>query len=703
MRKSVSLRTILLGTVVGLVALMPDVASAQASSDGIEQVTVTAERRSEQIQHVAASIQAFNADTLTQNNINDFGDLQRLVSGLTISASGPAPSPSIRGIGGHGNNPGDEPVVATYIDGVYQPFARAGYTELNNVERVEVLKGPQGTLYGRNATGGAILIVTRDPTVDPSAQFSASYGSYGERRESAYMTGGFGKIAADVAIEGNDDNGYDYDPIRKEHTGRDDSFNIRSKVQFTPNDNAKFTLIYSHLYDANSEATAVQPVDGNTIARVKAPLGLFIPTQPYQVNLTGFPTMKNAQDSLAFVANFHFDAFDLNSVSNAQGNWAHFIYDSDGVAPNVITSDTVDKSRTLDEELYATSNNSGPFQWVVGSFYYHDTSKADPQIVAGQPFVYTRGITDSIAAYAQGTYNFTKDLALTVGGRYTNEHRTYDATQAAASAHGHVRYGRLTPSATLEYHESDDWLFYAKADQAFKSGIFNSLTLNAVPARPESVTGYEAGVKADPATWLRTNVALFYNDYKNMQVNAKDPVTGVSTLINAASATTYGVDADITVVPTEGLNLTGGVTIMHATYSNFPGAQFFVPTGLGGNTLVFGNAKGNQIQRIPRYQGNLGADYTMAAFGGNLNFTANALFVGKMPWNLNNHVEENPYTVLDAQISWTPPSGHYRLSVWGRNLGDSVYRIDEVTSTNADTQGFAPPRFVGIKAEYFWN
>ncbi len=681
--------------------------AAAPTGTAVEEIIVTAQRREERLQDVPASISAFSSGMLERAGIESTKELTQVTPGLNFTQSSYSPQPTIRGIGTRGVSAGDESVVPVYVDGVYQPVLSSTVIELNNIERIEVLKGPQGALLGRNATGGAINVITRTPSADPSADLSLSYGRFNEVVAKAYATRGFGPVAADLAILASKDDGYIRNIAKGEDQGSVETFSIRSKLLVEPTDGVDLTLTLGHVHTVDSTPYATQPQNGNTIARRFNPRVL-LPSGPYETSALNAGALKTFQNYAAFSAVWKLPSVELHSITGLQYNELSAVADSDGTPQDVGVQSYTNYARSIYQDFYAVSDLEGPFSWIAGVTLYKDTAggkgtvqtlRSFPSGALSTTSSTGRVRTESIALWFQAGYDLTEALNLTVGGRYTQDKKTFWIRNnvSAATLDAEKTWSKFTPTATLKYTVSPELNVYAKAGQAFKAGIFPSTTFSTRPVNPETVTQYEVGLKAEPLPWLRANLAAYFTDYKNVQVNVRDPVTLVSTLENAAAAEIYGLEGELFATPMQGLNIRAGFSLLHGEYKEYKNAQITVPTGLGGSGSATIDASGKTLIRTPDITANLGFDYTRDALGGEVTWSANAFYSGESYWEASNRVREAPYTIVNSEISWLDPSRRYRFAVWGENLLDEAYSLFVLSSTTADSQVFARPRTFGIR------
>ncbi|MDO7842313.1 TonB-dependent receptor [Sphingomonas immobilis] len=696
----------------------PETAPAPAAQPDVGDIVVTAQRREERLQDVPISISAFSAATLQNSGIQSSKELAQVVPGFNFAQSSFSPQPTIRGIGTRGVGAGDESVVPVYIDGVYQPFLASSVMELNNIDRIEVLRGPQGALLGRNSTGGAINIITTTPSAQEAFKASASYGNYDEVLLKGYATGGNDVIAADLAVLYKDDNGYLKNLQGGPNRGDTNGFSIRGKVRVRPTENLDLIFSVSHNTMRDSLATSAQPLNRNTTALVRNP-AVLIPTGPFETSTNGGDS-RFQQNAGSLTAIFHAGFADITAITGVDRSQLDILSDNDATAQPVSLQKVNYYSNSIVQELYASST-TGRLDWIVGGTYFQATAGNNPSQVittsaAGVTTAATNIVsvvtTDSIAAYAQLTYHLTDALSITAAGRYTSEIRGFDITNLNLTTNnerfGRKRFSQFTPSGTIQYKFSDDANVYLKAGQGFKSGIFASSTFpsgsaNPVPVNPETVTQYEIGGKFKMAPWLRGTIAAFYTDYSDLQVNVRNPVTLASDLQNAGAARLYGGEAELFANPVQGLNLRFGMSLLHGTYTSYPGAQVTTPilsaggVPTGGNATVFIDATGKNIIRTPFITVSGGFDYAFDIGAGKITTAANVYYSGKQYWEASNRVVQPGYTLINGEVGWRPAGGHYKVAVWVQNLLDTAHQLYILSSASGDTQVFAKPRTYGVR------
>lgn len=673
----------------------------EVEQTSLEEIVVVAQRREERLQDVPLTITAVTANTLSASGVPTTRELAMVVPGLTISSGGPIPQPSIRGIGTRGATAGDESVVPVYIDGVYQPFQAGLFFSLNNVERIEVLKGPQGILFGRNATGGAINIITRRPEAAFGLDGSASYGNYGSYEGKLYATGGSDTIAVDFAGSVRGDDGFVRDVVRGTDLASTEEYAVRGSLLFTPNDRFDLRVAVSDSKIEDNQGFTTQPVNRNTIALQTTP-GLFVPTAPWETALSFDPEYTVTQTAASAVATLHFDALDLVSISGWQENKFVGLSDSDASSRALATLDYSVEMDAINQEIYAASRGEHVVDWLVGAFYHGNEAGYPYFITNGGTPVISQVDTDSYAGYAQVTVHLGDQWSLIGGGRYTKEEKHYTARRGATGTPviADAEFSRFTPSATLQFEPTDNINLYARYSEAFKAGLFNQTALLTTAVKPEEVTQYELGLKARLNSSFQFNAAVYRSDYTDIQVTVRDPATSVTGLQNAAEAQLTGGEAEISWIPLPGLTVTGGLSIIDAEYEDFFGAQVTTPRAGGGNTTEYVDASGNKLVKVPEQTYNLSVQYATSLAGGELDANVSALYTGEQFWDPGNRLVEDPYTLINAELGWTTAGGGYRVALWGQNLTDEVYSASVSTTANADWRSFGRPRTYGIRVNF---
>lgn len=681
------------------------------SSSGISDIIVTATRREERLQDVAVAVTAITGDSLSAADVSTVRSLTQVVPGFIGSRNMGVFQPVIRGVGSTGISIGDEPNIATYVDGVYQPESAANWIDLVEVERVEVLRGPQGTTFGRNATGGLINVITPDPSFDLRGKASLRYGRMrrdaGDYDARFYITGGLSdKLAADFAALYRKNDGYIDDLVHSGTLGDQEVINFRSKLLWQPSDNAK-VILTGEFFDQNSTTNSPQPVNGNTAGR-RFP-GVILPTDAWQASLTSIPTLDLRRWSAALHVKLEFDGFNLEATSGFMN--LRWYQETDSDASNIFLGNfpATFATESGSQEIKFTSADPGRFQWLLGGYFYQFGGHSGLDIVTspGPGIPPTTLNLDpalsgrSFAGFAEGTYEIVDDLFITVGARYTTERRTFEQV-----VNGNLvvpktakSFNKFNYRGAVRYQFAPDGSIYASYGTAFKSGVYNMAGTSPNPVNPENIKAWEAGIKVDPFNWLRTNLAVYHYTYDDLQVQAKDASGPSYVLQNAASAKIYGGEFEAIIQPIDDLNIRGSAAYSHARYRDFPLAQSFFPRPDGGNTVAPADASGNVMTRAPKWTFNLGVDWGHEFDAGRLGVSVNTFYSTRLYYDFQNIFSQPSYTLTNASISFAPTGDRWKFSLWATNLtNEKVFQTIRVGAQATD--GFyEQPRKVGVSAE----
>ena len=359
-------------------------------------IVVTAQRRSERLTDVPVSVTALSADTIKASGVTDTYSLQQVTPGLRMERLGGYTQPSIRGVTAGSTSPGSEANVAIYVDGIYQPNQAANTIDLPDVARVEVSKGPQGTLFGRNATGGAIQIFTREPQYTPSADMTVGYGRFNDFKATAFITAPLvdDKLAFSISGAYEEMDGWNHDLYNGGHVGDLKSRLVRAKLLIEPADNVTFTLGGQYSHRSDDSLFAYSALNGNT-------LGPKVAIQPYDVSVNTSPVTDTESWNISLRGSVDTAVGVVSTLTAYSKTQLDIAADGDA-SPEEIISFTIDSpDKNFTQELNFASEKFGRFSFIAGLFYYSDDSSYDPLIgFFPAPFVnYADVTTRAYAAY----------------------------------------------------------------------------------------------------------------------------------------------------------------------------------------------------------------------------------------------------------------------------------------------------------------
>jgi iron complex outermembrane receptor protein len=694
-------------------------AQPQADDTALPDIIVTAQRTSQSLQQVPIAVTAVTAGDLASRQVMNTLNLDTAVPNLTLSENGVSVTPFLRGVGSNQSNPNDEASVATYIDGVYIPSVTGNIFKFNNVERIEVLKGPQGTLFGRNATGGVIQIITRDPVQQPLVDASVGYGTFNTLEAQAYVSGGLASnLAADLAFSfDRNGDGYGKDINRNADIFLRNQLGLRSKILWTPGANTEIRLTgdYSRLKSTGADyqlAPGVIGADG----------------------VTGYPGKRKTNTDFRNTADNEVYGFSLRidqdldfarlvSISGYRHVTGEFQLDQDATPTPIVQATINQFAESFSQEIQLLSKKDSTIDWLIGGYFFDAKYAYTPLRIAGFAAAPLPNIdlfgsqkTRSYSGYGQATVPIFADTKLTGGLRYTYETQDTDGyTESGGVVFPHApnplcpgatthcpqsqNIKKLTWRAALDHSFSSDILGYLSYNRGIKSGGFNMINAGTPGYRPEVLDAYEAGLKMQLFDHkVRFNIAAFIYDYKDIQVFN---ITGGGAVLttNAAAARVHGVDADLTIKASRYFTISAGAGWLDGKYTDFPNATF-TPSSplLGGQSSV--NATGNDMIYAPRVSGNLSLDYRIPTSFGDIGLNATGSYRDKVFVSAANRLFIPSYAVVNTTLGWTSPDKRYGVQFWVRNLFDKDYYLNRTEQALGDIQFLAPPRTVGVTVSF---
>jgi len=710
-RKSLNSRGPLLGSTAVVLACVAwsgaasaqavDTAAKDASAVAVEELVVTAERRATNLQDTPIAITAFSAQALEDRKVDNVRDLAGQIPNLSISRvtiSHTTQTYSLRGVGE--SDPIQEPVLAVYVDDVYIPRQIGSMIEFNDLERIEVLRGPQGTLYGRNSSAGALRVITRDPGREFRAKAEVGLGNYGAVDVRALVEGPISDtVSASLSYIRHQRDGVTFDPTLNHDVNRIDVDAYRAKLRWTPNEKLDALLTVNATRDRS---------DSRSYIPIRQPGGGFS-------KRLSFSEVEPSQDldqisgSLRLTYKLS-DALQLKSISAYGGfNLNPVNYDNDGetalIQKNLIhyNDQYVTQELQLNGEFDRVTFTTGVF-FLHERFYVERDGYSRRNAQATNPvttpgnynFLRAHNITntDAYAVFGEATWKITDRLSLITGLRWTNEKKEFTFDNSILNLAGQVTaasirgvsektWSKITPKVSVQYEWTPDITSYATYSQGFKSGGFDNratrLDLATLPFQPEEVTTYEGGLKSELFDRrLRANLAVFYNDYKDLQVSFYDPAYVGSRRGNAGQATSYGVELETDAQLTQTLSAQFSVGYLFAEYDEYKGA--------GGAGV---DADGNRLTNSPRW-----------SLSGGLNWTVPVQIPGSLRLGVNAQYQTRTYSnavpsaggqheipaqgFLNAVATWTAPDPRWSVVLSGRNLTNSA---KPVSSTYTPSTG----------------
>ena len=680
------------------------------------EIIVTAQRREERLQDVPIAISVLNSEKMELLGLESTKQIFQVTPGMTLVNSNGFLNPRIRGVGSTSAGPGVENSVAVYVDGVYLASSPATALSLINVERVEVLKGPQGTLFGRNATGGLIHVITKDPQDSFAGEARFGYGNYETSKGSLYVTGPIATgISADISASVDTaGNGFGTNYA----TGGDSykvtrDLAVRSKWLLNIGDSTDVRLMlnYSSLRTASP---SFAPVSGT---RTSSFPSIFLPKSPWDVSTDIEPFHNVNSGGAALKLNHDLGFATLTSLSAY--NTVHYetLFDGDiGPTPSTSVYYKIDHDQ-FTQELQLTSNGHGKFEWIVGAYYFDMNAAYAPYILkiggfpGGAPFSLERtnlptATARSIAGYAQATYQFLPDTSFTAGVRYTDEVRKLDGTitnRTAVSTNVTPFSDKTTKNVptwrlVLAHQFNSDVMGYASYNRGFKSGGYTpgSPTLKAY--LPEYLDAFEFGLKTTLLDGkLTLNSAGYLYKYKNIQVNTY--LSGVAAIIyNGAEAEIYGTDINFDFAATRNFKIFGGLSLIHDRFTSFPAAVIGRFNTNGTTSANPGSATGNKLPSTPDMTFSLGASIDVPTSFGKITFAANNTYNDGYFTEPDNLLRQDSYNYLNGSLTFYSIDDRFSLKFWGTNLFNKAVVGSFNVSGGGAIVGYQDPRRFGVIA-----
>jgi iron complex outermembrane recepter protein len=680
----------------------------EAGSYQIGEVVVTAQRRAESMQSVPISVSSISGDQLKAVGVTDTTQLNGQVPSLSIDVVGSGNLIYLRGIGTDNTAVNAEASVATYIDGVYLYSANGNILPLFDLDRVEVLKGPQGTLFGRNATGGVIQIITREPSQAPSVETDIGIANYKTVTAHVYATSGItDNLAFNVSIDMRQQgDGWGYNPVRQEDAFFSNHVALRSKLLYTPSEDTRveFAIHYSNIKSSGFEAQVPNGVVG--------PDGVVGNYSRFEY-LGGAQTRDDSKyllTSLRIEQNVEFAR--LVSITGYSNLNYRYPTDADYTPTPIVDANVGIYANNLTEELQLQSNPGSRIQWTAGAYFFNASAAYNPLDIVGSAVggamvsEYAEQKTHSISGFAQATADLFAETRLTLGARYTSDTlRRVDARLvvngdlAGTGADQKNTDGIPTWRVSLDHNFAKDVMGYLSYTRGSKTGGYNIDALTDTPAyAPEKVDAFELGLKSEFFDrHLRFNFAAFLDKFKNIQVTQElGPALNVS---NAASATIHGLDMDFVARPLANLTISGSFGYTVATFDSYSDAVGFHASVFDGPSFVF-DAHGNTLPYAAKFSGGMLADYAINSTVGEIDLIANAAFQGKRYVAADNRLALPAYTLANASINWSPVNAKYTLKLWAENLFDRRYLAGALEGGSGDFIVPSAPRTYGLNINF---
>ena len=609
---------------------------AAAADDAAGEIVVTAQRRQELSRDVPISVTNLNGQQLATANVSQLSDTAKLTPGLRFDSQGPAVQPTIRGVGTAITTSGGGPNVGIYVDGFFQANTYLSNFDLLSVQSIQVLKGPQGTLFGRNTTGGAIIVTTAEPSTTTSAEVKASYSRFNAVKAQAYATMGISDtVALDIQGSYRRGDGYFTDVTNgNDEVGKYENWAVRVGLKADLTDDVSLLLRWNHAetddpttqlvnayvdrsgragfvdkvsaagqaaYGRSSSQglplVAMFPNGATTGARYAAAAGTYV-TKPGDVLLNKPESFRTNSNALEATLKADLGFANLTSYSQYRHDNSPYYGDLDATAVPIFNIFVGVKNESWSQEFLFSSKAGSPLQWTAGLNYFQIKDTWDiGASFGGAPFAAFGGsstTTKSYAAFLDATYELSDKLFVTLGGRYSHdvvedgyfvtnftttfytgpngENVPYAGAPGVRIPVDTLKNDSFTPRAVIRFKPSEKSSLYASFTRGYKAGILNVGGYSQQPVKPEKINAYEVGYKYQDRAFS-ADLAGFYYDYKNLQVSSYQD--GAAQIRNAASSEIYGLEAQLRYKVGSAFTIYGGAAWTHARYKSFPNAPYY--------------------------------------------------------------------------------------------------------------------------------
>jgi len=723
----------------------------------LEEIVVTAERRSESIQDIPASISAISGDAVEKLGIRRVNDLQNFVPGLTVKSQSIATTQfNIRGVGQAQDDITVESGVGVFIDDIYLPRMGAAGGALFDLERVEVLRGPQGTLYGRNTAGGSINFITKKPSETLEGKLSVEAGNYNTRNYKAYVSGPLieDKLFGKASFVVEDADGY----VENQFTGNDGNGSHtragRVGLRYLVNDDVEVSFTAdSQTSKPDPTMMNIGPEDGyqsfvhglfNSIAlSMGAPSGPFIgepATEFYETNVDNDGKEELDTWGVMLRTDVAYDDFDAAYIFGYRESDVVSDADRDMSTLSLLNETHNEESEWGSLEARYTSNSDGALsldgklEWTVGLYYFMEDGQKQVDLYNTDAAAFATGggidgyvslqffqaiETEAYAVFGQTTYSLSDATRLTAGLRWTQEEKTAGAGTNVIDPVGGAIFGPgsnggiideiydtnateswddITIKLGLEHDLGEDTLLYGMYSEGFKSGGFNGTSatraLADTPFDPEDVESIELGIKSNINNRLRANLSIFKMDYKNLQT-AVISEGGTPFILNA-DADIQGAEFELTGAPIDYLTLSFSMGYIDSEYTKSEGSPELV---------------GTQVNGVPELKYSLSTDYLIPVSSGEIALHADYTWEDETTSTSsegNTSPRLSDWNVGNLSVSYTPNGGQWEASTWVNNVADSEYwlSIGSATASTSPAGSMvrlpARPRMIGLTFTYFF-
>lgn len=737
MHTNLLLRTIISVTLASAVsglafAQTEGTTSARANNLALEEVIVTARKVTENLQNVPIAVTSFSGESLAKDQIHDIMQLAGRVPSMTIQQQAASESEVfIRGVGTvRLNGATADASVGYFLDEIYIGRRGSATPPIFDLERLEVLRGPQGTLYGKNVVGGAFNVTTAKPQFEKGASAYVAVGDYGAIASGGHITGAVSEdVALRLAVYQNMHDGYARNIVVGYKMEDLDALAARGSLLWNLSDDVRLDVTIDGSSDSGNGPSR-HAVD-NPYVPGFGPVTPNLISQDPRTNESPFDQYAE-KDTFGITARLEWDLDQFTATylaawreGEANNRWTQ----AGAGSPPSLTSSTLtqaEENTGLTQELRFASKQDQQLRWLVGLYYLDDDTKRSVRntatsflpgdagslrdILDGDYEQFGRGISKNYAIFGDVSYDLKDDLTLSVGGRYTLDEKDWDLDTVVyglgpppsifptAPVRGPFtvtdseEWSEFTPKVTLDWRFGDGKLAYASVAKGFKGGGWQQGAGTAegaqVPYDPEIAWNYEVGLKSE---WLdsriRVNLAAFYTDFTDLQVELLDDVNLVLVVANAADAVIKGLEGEFQAVLHENVTFYASGSYIDAEYEDYI------------DPLRGIDYSGNRIQRTPEYQASGGLDVEIPFGSEGLQWLGNIQYgyQSEMYYGPDNTNDEPGYGLVDGRIGIGSQDGRWTVFAFAKNMTDELYRVSIIPFAGDEFSVFGPPKTYGVR------
>jgi len=694
-------------------AQSPLIGADRSDTQALEHVLVTATKSGAvDLQSVPLAITAISADELDLSGIDSIKDLSLLAPGIMVSQNVNYGQLYIRGIGTNNVFIGGDPSSTVHLNGAYLARPSSVFTEFLELERIEVLRGPQGTLYGRNSTGGTINIVTLKPTADYFSKVSAELANYDKRALSYFLNGPLGDsgLAGNLGASSKRRDGYvdvTYRDASRDKLNDEHRLKLQGALSWAPSNDLTLDLTMDYFTSDETPPSHKPTVQTSTGGAPPPSLTPAKINDPWRVALSTAPDFQEESGGLNISLEWQINEHSrLSSTTSLRQLDFDLLADTDySELATLITSISEEQTQRSQEFRYNYAR--GNFAFIGGLFYFEEQYESDILVqilIADRTVLHPRQLkADASAAYVDVEWQFHPQWSASFGARYSREEKSLKGQSVITTAGLGIElpgnpdpesWTDFSPKLGLSYQPSEHLMFYASITDGFKSGGFN-FSDNQTD-EPEAIRSYEVGVKSEfPDQHIRFNASAFYYDYRDLQVLSFIPEAGAVRISNAADADISGLEVELLMYFNDQWRLSANLTYLDALYVNYITRR--------ANTVLDIDVSGNSLNSAPESSFSLVSDYTHPLSGGSILYRIENFWQDTTYFTAFNDSasSQKPYNVVNASVRYSASGGRWQVQLYGKNLANKAYTTaSQDFSPTGVNDLISPPRTFGIKGTY---